>query len=104
MAGARVEFSVKARTDIVRLLLWIALDSGEKQAQAVVDRINATIARLARRPRLGRVEQIFRGNPLVFTVYPWKIVYEPLPEGNGVNVLRILDTRQDIAALLGKKP
>ncbi|NQE64510.1 hypothetical protein E1H18_4766 [Caulobacter sp. RHG1] len=103
MMGARVEFSVKARTDVARLALWIALDAGEERAQAVIDRINASIARLARRPRLGRVEQIFRGDPSVFTVYPWKTVYEPLPDGDGIHVLRILDTRQNIAALLGKK-
>ena len=103
MMGAKVEFSADAQTDVARLALWIGLDAGEVRAQAVIDRIDATLARLARRPRLGRVELNFEGEPRVFSVYPWKIVYEPLPETDGIHVLRILDSRQDLSALLGKK-
>ncbi|MBO9545674.1 type II toxin-antitoxin system RelE/ParE family toxin [Caulobacter sp.] len=103
MTGARVEFSVDAQADVARLALWVGLDSGEARAQAVIDRIDATLARLARRPRLGRIELSFKGEPRVFSVYPWKIVYEPLPETDGIYVLRILDSRQNLSALLGKK-
>lgn len=103
MKGAKVEFSADARIDVVRLALWIGLNSGEARAQAVIDRFDATLARFARRPRLGRVELKFEGEPRVFSVHPWKIVYDPLPETDGIHVLRILDSRQDISALLGKK-
>lgn len=103
MKGAKVELSADAQTDVARLALWIGLDSGEARARAVIDRTDATLARLARRPRLGRIEPKFEGEPRVFSVHPWKIVYEPLPETDGIHVLRILDSRQDISALLGKK-
>ena len=44
-----------------------------------------------------------KGEPRVFGVRPWLIVYQPLSDGDGVHVIRILDNRRDIAALLGKK-
>jgi toxin ParE1/3/4 len=103
MAGARVEFSVEARTDVARLTLWIGRESGAERAQAIVDRLDAAIARLARRPRIGRVAAAWKGEPRVFGVRPWLIVYQPLSGGDGVLVIRILDNRRDIAALLGEK-
>lgn len=102
MAGA-VKFSIKARNDVVQLALWIARNDGETRAKAVVDRIDATLERLARRPHLGRQDMNTPGEPCVFSVRPWKIIYRPLPDGAGVLVLRILDSRRDVAALLGQK-
>ena len=103
MAGARVEFSVEAQTDVARLTLWIGRESGAERAQAIVDRLDAATIRLARRPRIGRVAAVWKGEPRVFGVRPWLIVYRPLSEEDGIFVLRILDSRQDIATLLGKK-
>jgi|GEM_PF-1222253 len=103
MAGGEVRYSAKARNDFVRLALWIAADSGEERAQDVVDRITATLERLARRPRLGWRDATMRREPHVFSVRPWKIIYRPLPDGSGIHVVRILDSRQDLSALLGKK-
>ncbi len=45
----------------------------------------------------------FEGEPYSFAVSPWLIIYRPLPDGDGVRILRIIDSRRDIAALLGKK-
>jgi toxin ParE1/3/4 len=52
---------------------------------------------------LGRRRFDFKGDPYSFTVAPWLIIYEPLPDGVGIYILRILDSRRDIAALMGKK-
>nr|WP_295110891.1 type II toxin-antitoxin system RelE/ParE family toxin [uncultured Caulobacter sp.] len=103
MAGTGVSYSAKARADVVRLSLWIARDGGEARAQDQVDRISATLQRLARRPRLGWQDTKTPGEPRVFSVRPWKIIYQPLSDESGILVLRILDSRQDISALLGKK-
>ncbi|TCS12088.1 hypothetical protein EV278_11530 [Caulobacter sp. BK020] len=59
--------------------------------------------RLALRPRMGRVRRDFDGEPRVFTVAPWMIVYETLPNDAGIQVLRLIDSRRDVATLLGKK-
>jgi plasmid stabilization system protein ParE len=103
MAGAEVRYSAKARSDVVRLALWIARDGGERRAQDQVDRIAATLQRLARRPRLGWQDARAAGEPRAFSVRPWKIIYRPLSDVGGILVLRILDSRQDLSALLGKK-
>jgi toxin ParE1/3/4 len=103
MVGGEVRYSARARRDAVQLALWIARDGGEARAGDVIDRITLTLERLARRPKLGRLETAIPGEPRVFSVRPWKIIYRPLQDGTGVLVLRILDSRQDLAALLGKK-
>jgi toxin ParE1/3/4 len=73
------------------------------RADSVIQRLDAAIARLSKRPRLGRRRYDFKGEPLGFTVAPWLVLYEPLSNETGILVLRILDTRRDLAALLGKK-
>ena len=103
MTGAVIDRSPDARRDAARLALWIGRESGVDRAQAVMDRLEATLNRLARRPRLGRVRLDLIGEPRSFPVGPWSIIYEPLEDDRGILVLRIVDNRRDIAALMGKK-
>jgi len=103
MDSPAVVRSPKAQSDFRRLYAWIALDSGKARARAVLNRLDRAIERLARRPRLGRRRMDFNDEPYSFTVAPWLVVYEPLPGGAGIYLLRILDSRRDIAALMGKK-
>ena len=95
--------SADALSDFQRIYAWIASDGGELRAEMNLRRLDELIHRLARRPRLGHRRFDFRGDPYSFSVPPWVIVYEPLSDGNGIHVLRILDSRRDIAALVGKK-
>jgi toxin ParE1/3/4 len=92
-----------AQVDFNNLYAWIADRSGEARADAVTLRLDAAIARLAKRPRLGRPRYELKGAPLGFTVAPWLVLYEPLSDEVGIIVLRILDSRRDLAALMGKK-
>ena len=103
MSGPRIERSSGARRDAKQLALWIGRDSGVPRARAVTERLEASFQLLARRPQLGRVRLDFEDEPRSFSVAPWVIVYEPLEDGAGIRILRILDSRQDIAALMGKK-
>lgn len=103
MAGGRIERSPDARRDALRLALWIGRQGGVDRAQAVSDRLEAALVLLARRPMLGRPRPGFDGDPRSFSVRPWVIVYDLLPDDAGIQVLRILDSRQDTAALMGKK-
>ena len=103
MLGGEVRYTARAQRDALQLALWVARDSGQARSDAVIDRITLTLQRLGRRPRLGRLEASMPGEPRVFSVRPWKIIYRPLHDGAGVLVLRILDSRQDLSALLGKK-
>jgi len=103
MTRAKIERSPEARRDVARLALWIGRERGVDRAQAVIDRIDRALVKLALRPALGRVRLDFEGEPRAFGVAPWLVVYEALPDADGIRILRILDTRRDIAALLGKK-
>jgi plasmid stabilization system protein ParE len=103
MSAPKVVRSLHAQDDVRRIFAWIAFDDGVDRASAVLERFDRVIERLAARPRLGRVRTEFKGDPCGFPVSPWLILYRPLPDGDGVRILRILDTRRDLAALLGKK-
>jgi toxin ParE1/3/4 len=103
MSAPRVVRSSQAQDDIRRIFAWIALDSGEDRATGVLERFDRVIERLAVRPRLGRVRSEYQGDPRGFSAPPWRILSRPLPDGDGVRILRILDSRRDIAALMGKK-
>jgi len=95
--------SADALRDFNHIYAWIASGSDDARAEVVLKRIDEVALLLARRPRLGRRRLDFEGEPYCFSVPPWLIVYDPLPDENGIIVLRILDNRRDIAALIGKK-
>jgi plasmid stabilization system protein ParE len=59
---------------------------------------------LASMPGMGRRERFYlEPGSRLFPVAPWAIVYEPLSEGDGIFVERILDGRRDLPAILKKK-
>jgi toxin ParE1/3/4 len=103
MASPTVVRSAKVRRDIRYLYTWIVEDSGVSRAEMIVERFEIALRRLARRPLMGRLRPDFEGAPRSFPVGPWLIVYEPLQDGSGILLLRIIDNRRDVAALLGKK-
>ncbi|MGR4865181.1 type II toxin-antitoxin system RelE/ParE family toxin [Caulobacter sp. LARHSG274] len=103
MSAPKVVKSREAQADFNRIYAWIAQDSGEARADTVLVRLDMAMLRLAKRPRLGPRRRDLRGDPHSFSVAPWLIIYEPLSDGDGILVLRILDSRRDIAALMGKK-
>jgi len=103
MAAATVVKSASAQRDFRRIYAWIALDGGPRRAESALRRLDRTIERLARRPLLGALLTGVPGQPRGFSVRPWKIFYHPLPDGAGVLILRIIDSRRDVAAQLGKK-
>ncbi len=104
MPAPTVVHSLEAQKDLRKLFAWIAGKSGRAQAREVLIRLDHKMSRLGARPFIGHRRREFRGEPYSFSAPPWVIVYEPLAKGDGVYILRILDGRQDIAALLGKKP
>jgi toxin ParE1/3/4 len=103
MAAPTVVRSAKAIVDAEDVFIWIARRDGANRARDVIFKIERTLERLAVRPGLGRVRVDFMGEPRSFSIPPWVVVYEPLAEDRGIHVLRILDSRRDIAALFGKK-
>ena len=97
MAGApRIVRTLDADRDLDSLFDWIARDSGLVRAEAVIRRIDDTISHIAAMPGVGRVRKDLDGAPRVFSVWPWLVIYEPLPGGAGIVVWRVLDGRRDL--------
>ena len=96
MSSPKVVITLAAERDLDVLFDWIAKDSGPDRAEAVLRRIQRTIDQLAALPRIGRVRTDLDGTPRTFAVWPWIVIYEPLPADDGVVIWRVLDGRRDI--------
>jgi len=103
MSRLTIVKSLDAERDLVELFDYIASDSGLQRAEAVLRRIDETLSRLVRMPRIGRIRAELDGAPRVFAVWPWLVVYEPKPDGRGIFVWRVVDGRRNITALV-KRP
>ena len=100
---ARPVITVAAREDLLRIFEWISERSGAERAAAVMRRLNGSLERLAVFPQLGPAASGLDDGALRrHSVRPWTVFYRPLA-GGGVEILRVFDSRRDVAALLGKK-
>ncbi|MGO3927103.1 type II toxin-antitoxin system RelE/ParE family toxin [Rhodopseudomonas pseudopalustris] len=85
----------QAREDLIEIWLFIA-DDNESAASSVVHRIDRTIQMLAENPKAGRERPELGNNIRSFPVGNYSVFY--LPDGNGVEVVRILHASRDITA------
>ena len=74
----------------------IAEDSGVQRAKAVLLQIKETMELVATAPSMGRVRNDLRGHPRTFAIWPWIIVYEARPDGQGIYIWRVIDGRRDV--------
>lgn len=84
--------------DLDEIFVWVADDGGLHVAVAQMDRLEAALARIEAYPRIGRARRDLGENTFTLPVRPWVIIYD-LVEGD-VEVLRIVDGRRDLSALL----
>lgn len=99
----RIDLAEKARGDLRDIEAWIAEHDGETHAAGVVERIWKTMNNLAFMPGMGRRDRSYlEEGARMFPVVPWIIIYEPLPDDEGILVQRILDGRRDLAAIFKK--
>jgi plasmid stabilization system protein ParE len=104
MAHTRVVRSLNAERDLELLFEYIAIDGGIDRAEAVLRRIDATTHRLADFPGIGKVHPDLDGAPRAFSVWPWLVIYERLPDGKGIYVLRVMDGRRDVPRHMTSRP
>ena len=76
----------------------VAQDNGLGVAVAQFERLEKSPDRLAAFPQLGRARRDLGENTFTLPVRPWVIIYD-FAEGD-VEVLRIVDGRRDLSALL----
>lgn len=101
MAKLRVVHTPVARRDLNSIFDWIADDSGSRRARAVLERMEQAFGRLAIFPGMGPVHPEYAGSPRVFPISPWMIVYKQLDDC--VLILRVVDGRRDLSAVLGRE-
>ncbi len=100
MAGAVYVRSREAGRDLDEIFLWIAREASEAHAIKVIQRLEAKFQMIADFPGLGRRREML-GRPLGASEPPWIVFYEPLVGRSGFKILRVLDGRRDLPAVLG---
>jgi plasmid stabilization system protein ParE len=99
MSHPQVVLSAKAERDLDLVYEWFAQDTSVARADAIVYRIKEALQLIATFPRIGRARSNLDGSTRTFSLWPWVVVYEPLPDGGGVVVWRVVDGRRDIPRL-----
>jgi len=97
MAGA-FNRSESSGQDLDDIFARVAEDNGLGVAVAQLERLEKSLDRLAAFPQRGRARRDLGENTFTLPVRPWVIIYD-LVEGD-VEVLRIVDGRRDLSALL----
>jgi plasmid stabilization system protein ParE len=98
----RVAYSAQATDDLLSLHGYISGNDGEHRADEIVERIRQTIRLLASTPNMGRARSYLDFGLRAFPCPPWQIAYMPLPELDGISVVRVVDGRRDLASLFRK--
>jgi plasmid stabilization system protein ParE len=70
------------------------------RAELIIDRILETVQTLSFMPGMGGWRSFLKRGSLAFPVPPWLIIYRPLPELDGIEVIRVVDSRRDLANIL----
>jgi plasmid stabilization system protein ParE len=88
-----------AREDLEEIWDYIAADN-RRAADRVLNKIEATILRLARSPGIGHVHEDLAGHRhRFFSVYSYLIVYRP--DSRPLEIIRVLHASRDVRRLLG---
>ena len=89
-----------ARNDLLDIWAYIAEQSSTSIADAFLARIYGALEVVASAPYVGRERSEFSGSPRSIVVRPYIIFYEPLPEGDGIAVWRVLHGARRMEDLL----
>jgi toxin ParE1/3/4 len=90
----RVFIGEAAYADLERIHHWIEVDNASA-ARTVVDRIGASIERLATFPRLGRVGAVTGTLELIVPRLPYIVVYTIHEAADELHVIAVFHAAQD---------
>jgi toxin ParE1/3/4 len=99
----RIFISAEARADLLALERYVAEHDGQLRAELILGRIEESIRTLAFMPGLGRPRPYLKRGTRTFPISPWLVVYAPLPDLDGIRVVRVVDGRRDLGAVIGNK-
>lgn len=98
-----VSWTPAAREDLLRIYLLIGLEQPDA-AERYFDRIERKALLLSEQPRLGIRRPDIRPGFRMLVEHPYVILYRTIPDTDdgplsGVQIVRIVDGRQDLAGL-----
>lgn len=96
MASARIIRSASARQDLDDIWDYLAAEAGPDIADMVLARLFEALYRAADRPLLHRPRPEYLGAPRRINVFRYAILYEPLPEGDGIFLWRVIHGSRDL--------
>jgi toxin ParE1/3/4 len=99
----RIVRAEQARIDTFDIWDYIAIENSAAVADGVLARISGALEVLAFAPMIGRKRTDLRGQPRSFSVRPYTVIYEPLPDGDGIFVWRIVHGARDLKRII-KQP
>jgi plasmid stabilization system protein ParE len=96
MAHSRVIRSQPAKNDLDLIWDTLAAEASPEIADFVIARLFEAMNRAAENPLLYRKRPEYRGHPRRINVFEYAIFYEPLPEGDGILVWRVIHARRNL--------
>lgn len=100
MAEPRLLFATDARADLFDVWSYISREHATAIADAFLARIRGALEIVASAPLIGRVRPELVGRPRSIVVPPYVVFYEPLPEGDGILIWRVLHGARDLRRLV----
>ena len=97
---AQYVLSPEALRDLSELQFFLTERESVERSLTVLARLHRAMSSLAEYPGIGRRRDELVGSPLCFPVSSWLIFYTVRPDRTGIEIVRVLDMRRDINALL----
>jgi len=96
MAPSRIARSQPAQDDLDSIWDYLAQEASPEIADFVLARLYEAMQRAADNPLLYREREEHRGRPRRINVFEYAIFYEPLPEGDGIFIWRVIHGTRDL--------
>ena len=96
MAAARVVLSDDAQRDLEKIWEYLAHEVSSRIADYVAARLHEVMSREAELPSQHRTRPEYPGHPRRINVFSYAIFFEPLPEGDGILVWRVIRDTRDL--------
>ncbi len=97
---ARILRAPLARADLLAIWTYIANESSPAIADTFLARLHGALEVVASAPYSGRERSEFDGSPRSLVVRPYVIFYEPLVDGDGKAIWRVLHGARKMEDLL----
>src|SRR5882672_6463201 len=102
--ASRYVLSAEAILDLSELQTFLTEREGMERALTIIARLNRSMAALSEYPGIGPQRRGLTGSPHCYPVQSWMIFYRLTTDRTGIEIVRIIDGRRDIQAILGRRP